>query len=102
MAQKVEIVARNMRLADDLKDYIEKKTAKLDRHLQDHGSRLRPANDVDSEAALRDQVPARLLEQLQVAGVVHVPERVQVQLADRDGLVVQPRHARRYSARGAS
>src|ERR1044071_858605 len=35
MAQKVEIVARNMRLADNLKDYIEKKTAKLDRHLQD-------------------------------------------------------------------
>jgi putative sigma-54 modulation protein len=35
MAQKVEIVTRNMRLADNLKDYIEKKTAKLGRHLQD-------------------------------------------------------------------
>jgi len=35
MAQKVEIVARNMKLADNLKDYIEKKTVKLDRHLQD-------------------------------------------------------------------
>jgi len=35
MAQKIEIVARNMRLADNLKDYIEKKAVKLDRHLQD-------------------------------------------------------------------
>jgi putative sigma-54 modulation protein len=35
MAQKIEIVARNMRLADNLKEYIEKKTAKLDRHLPD-------------------------------------------------------------------
>lgn len=35
MAQKTEIVARNMRLTDNLKDYIEKKAAKLERHLQE-------------------------------------------------------------------
>jgi putative sigma-54 modulation protein len=35
MTQKVEIVARNMRLTDNLKEYIEKKAAKLERHLQE-------------------------------------------------------------------
>src|SRR5512141_2991325 len=35
MTQKIEIVARNMRLTDNLKDYIEKKTDKLERHLQE-------------------------------------------------------------------
>ena len=35
MTQKIEIVARNMRLTDTLKDYIEKKAAKLERHLQE-------------------------------------------------------------------
>lgn len=35
MTQKVEIVARNMRLTNNLKDYIEKKTGKLERHLQE-------------------------------------------------------------------
>lgn len=35
MTQKIEIVARNMRLTDNLKDYIEKKAVKLERHLQD-------------------------------------------------------------------
>ena len=35
MTQKIEIVARNMRLTENLKDYIEKKTAKLERHLQE-------------------------------------------------------------------
>jgi putative sigma-54 modulation protein len=35
MAQKIEIVARNMRLTDNLKEYIEKKAAKLERHLQE-------------------------------------------------------------------
>jgi putative sigma-54 modulation protein len=34
MAHKIEIVARNMRLTDNLKEYIEKKAAKLGRHLQ--------------------------------------------------------------------
>ena len=34
MAHKIEIVARNMRLTDNLKEYIEKKAAKLERHLQ--------------------------------------------------------------------
>lgn len=35
MTEKLEIVARNMKLADNLKDYIEKKAAKLERHLQE-------------------------------------------------------------------
>ena len=35
MSEKIEIVARNMRLADNVKDYIEKKVVKLERHLQE-------------------------------------------------------------------
>lgn len=35
MTQKIEIVARNMRLTDNLKDYIEKKAVKLERHIQE-------------------------------------------------------------------
>ena len=35
MTQKIEIVTRNMRLTDNLKEYIEKKAAKLERHLQE-------------------------------------------------------------------
>jgi putative sigma-54 modulation protein len=35
MAPKIEIVARNMRLTDNLKEYIEKKTNKLERYLQE-------------------------------------------------------------------
>jgi putative sigma-54 modulation protein len=33
MANKVEIVARNMRLTDNTREYVEKKAAKLERHL---------------------------------------------------------------------
>jgi len=35
MTQKIEIVTRNMRLTDNVKDYIEKKAEKLERHLQE-------------------------------------------------------------------
>lgn len=35
MTEKIEIVARNMRLTDNLKEYIEKKAVKLERHLQE-------------------------------------------------------------------
>jgi len=35
MTPKIEIVARNMRLTDNLREYIEKKTNKLERHLQE-------------------------------------------------------------------
>src|SRR6266498_4169676 len=35
MAQKIETVARNMRLTDDTRDYVEKKSAKLERYLQE-------------------------------------------------------------------
>lgn len=35
MAQKIETVARNMRLTDNTREYVEKKAAKLERHLQE-------------------------------------------------------------------
>ena len=35
MANNVEVVARNMRLANNTREYVEKKTAKLDRYLQE-------------------------------------------------------------------
>ncbi len=35
MTEKIETVARNMRLTDNVRDYVEKKVAKLDRHLQE-------------------------------------------------------------------
>src|SRR5215212_10358893 len=35
MTQKIETVARNMRLTDNIRDYVEKKAAKLDRFLQE-------------------------------------------------------------------
>ena len=35
MTEKIDIVARNMRLTDNVKEYIEKKAAKLERHLQE-------------------------------------------------------------------
>jgi putative sigma-54 modulation protein len=34
MTQKIETVARNMRLTDNVRDYVEKKASKLERHLQ--------------------------------------------------------------------
>ena len=35
MTQKIETVARNMRLTDNIRDYVEKKAAKLERYLQE-------------------------------------------------------------------
>jgi putative sigma-54 modulation protein len=35
MANNVEVVARNMRLTDNTREYVEKKAAKLERYLQD-------------------------------------------------------------------
>jgi putative sigma-54 modulation protein len=35
MAQKIETVARNMRLTDNVREYVEKKAGKLERHLQE-------------------------------------------------------------------
>jgi putative sigma-54 modulation protein len=35
MTQKVETVARNMRLTDNIREYVEKKAAKLERYLQE-------------------------------------------------------------------
>jgi putative sigma-54 modulation protein len=54
MANKVEILARNMRLTDNTREYVEKKAAKLERHLQEideirielsHAKTARSAND---------------------------------------------------------
>jgi len=54
MANKVEIQARNMRLTDNTREYVEKKTAKLERNLQEideihveltHAKTARHAND---------------------------------------------------------
>ena len=54
MANKVEIQARNMRLTDNTRDYVEEKAAKLERYLQDideihvelsHNKTARNAND---------------------------------------------------------
>ncbi len=35
MSDKVDVQARNMRLTDDTREYVEKKAAKLERHLQE-------------------------------------------------------------------
>ena len=35
MTQKIETQARNMRLTENIRDYVEKKAAKLERHLQE-------------------------------------------------------------------
>jgi len=35
MAEKIEIQARNMRMTDNVRDYVEKKAAKLERYLQE-------------------------------------------------------------------
>jgi putative sigma-54 modulation protein len=54
MANKVETLARNMRLTDNTREYVEKKAAKLERHLQEideinvelsHNKAARNAND---------------------------------------------------------
>jgi putative sigma-54 modulation protein len=54
MANKVEILARNMRLTDNTREYVEKKAAKLERYLQEiddirvevsHNKSARNAND---------------------------------------------------------
>jgi len=54
MANKIEILARNMRLTDNTREYVEKKAAKLERYLQDideirveltHEKTARSAND---------------------------------------------------------
>jgi len=35
MAEKIETVARNMKLTDNVREYVEKKASKLERHLQE-------------------------------------------------------------------
>src|SRR5262249_38338594 len=73
----------------------------LDVDLQDGRPGPGAADGVDAEAARGDQVPARLLHDLQIAGVVDVPERIQVQLADDDRLLVNVGHAYVYNDPGS-
>ncbi len=56
--------------------------------LQDHGSDLEAMDFVETVAVVGDEVPARLLQDLQVGGVVHVAERVEVLLLDQQVVVV--------------
>ena len=60
MTQKVEIVTRNMRLTDNLKEYIEKKVAKLDRHLQDIEEIRVEVSHVKSARSATDRQVAQL------------------------------------------
>ena len=60
MTQNVEIVARNMRLTDNLKEYIEKKVAKLDRHLQDIEEIRVEVSHVKSARSATDRQVAQL------------------------------------------
>jgi putative sigma-54 modulation protein len=60
MAQKIDIVARNMRLADNLRDYIEKKAAKLERHLQDIEEIRVEVSHVKSARSAADRQVAQL------------------------------------------
>ena len=60
MTQKVEIVTRNMRLTDNLKEYIEKKVAKLDRHLQDIEEMRVEVSHVKSARSATDRQVAQL------------------------------------------
>jgi putative sigma-54 modulation protein len=60
MTQKIEIVARNMRLVENLKDYIEKKASKLDRHLQDIDEIRVEVSHVKSARSAADRQVAQL------------------------------------------
>lgn len=56
---------------------------KLQCAVQNHRSLPCRLNTFEPVAAASDPIPARLLEQLQVCRVVHVPERVEVSLDDQ-------------------
>ena len=60
MTPKIEIVARNMRLTDNLKEYIEKKTDKLERHLQDIDEIRVEVSHVKSARSATDRQVAQL------------------------------------------
>ncbi len=57
MTQKVETVARNMRLTDNTREYVEKKAAKLERYLQEiEEVRIELSNAKSARNALDRQV----------------------------------------------
>ncbi len=60
MTEKIEIVARNMRLNDNLKEYIEKKAAKLERHLQEIEEIRVEVSHVKSARSATDRQVAQL------------------------------------------
>ncbi|MGE5464179.1 MAG: ribosome hibernation-promoting factor, HPF/YfiA family, partial [Syntrophothermus sp.] len=60
MTPKIEIVARNMRLNDNLKEYIEKKTDKLERHLQEIEEIRVEVSHVKSARSATDRQVAQL------------------------------------------
>ena len=60
MAPKIEIVARNMRLTDNLKEHIEKKAGKLERHLQDIDEIHVEVSHVKSARSATDRQVAQL------------------------------------------
>ena len=60
MAPKIEIVARNMRLTDNLREYIEKKSNKLERHLQDIEEIRVEVSHVKSARSATDRQVAQL------------------------------------------
>jgi putative sigma-54 modulation protein len=60
MTPKIEIVARNLRLTDNLKEYIEKKTSKLERHLQEIEEIRVEVSHVKSARSATDRQVAQL------------------------------------------
>jgi putative sigma-54 modulation protein len=57
MTQKIETVARNMRLTDNVREYVEKKVAKLERYLQEiEEVRVELAHIKSARSALDRQV----------------------------------------------
>ena len=60
MTEKIEIVARNMRLTDNLREYIEKKADKLERHLQDIEEVRVEVSHVKSARSATDRQVAQL------------------------------------------
>lgn len=60
MTPKIEIVARNMRLTDNLREYIEKKTDKLERHLQEIEEIRVEVSHVKSARSATDRQVAQL------------------------------------------
>src|SRR5512139_3196185 len=60
MTPKIEIVARNMRLTDNLEEYIEKKADKLERHLQEIEEIRVEVSHVKSARSATDRQVAQL------------------------------------------